>query len=79
MTARTGARSRTGSNPAATCRCATAREDGLWVIADKRQVVYGRKDVAPDERLKAAEKLKETEDRKAAELAEKFKAAIERQ
>ena len=38
----------------------SAREDGLWVIAGKRQVVYGRKDVAPDERLKAVGTLKES-------------------
>ena len=56
----------------------SAREDGLWVIAGKRQVVYGRKDVTPDERLKAAEELKVAEDRKAAELSGKLMAAIGR-
>ena len=43
---------------------------GLWVIAGKRQMVYGRKDVAPAEALKAAEDLK------AAELKKKFEAGI---
>jgi TusA-related sulfurtransferase len=44
------------------------REDGLWVIAGRRQVVYGRKGVAPAERLAAAQVLKAAEDLKAAEL-----------
>ena len=47
---------------------------GLWVIAGKRQMVYGRKDVAPAERLAAAEALKAAEDLKAAELKKKFEA-----
>jgi hypothetical protein len=42
--------------------------DGLWVIADKRQVVYGRKDDTPSERLAAAGALKKAEDLKATEL-----------
>ena len=46
----------------------SSAESGLWVIAGKRQVVYGRKDVAPAERLAAAEALKAAEDLKAAEL-----------
>jgi hypothetical protein len=45
----------------------SAREDGLWVIAGKRQVVYGRQDIGPGERFTAAESLKANEDRKAAE------------
>jgi hypothetical protein len=32
-------------------------KDRLWVIGGKRQVVYGRLDVSPDERLEAARKL----------------------
>ena len=57
----------------------SAREDGLWLIAGTRQVVYGRQEIAPGERFASANSLKAEEDRKAAELAEKFKAAIERQ
>ena len=45
----------------------SAREDGLWVIAGKRQVVYGLQDIGPGERFTAAESLKANEDRKAAE------------
>ena len=77
MTARTGARSRTGSK---SCGYVPVRnssaESGLWVIAGKRQVVYGRKDVAPAERLAAAEALKAAEDLKAAELKKKFGTGI---
>ena len=54
----------------------SSAESGLWVIAGKRQVVYGRKDVAPAERLAAAEALKAAEDLKAAELKKKFGAGI---
>jgi hypothetical protein len=54
----------------------SSAESGLWVIAGKRQVVYGRKDVAPAERLAAAEALKAAEDLKAAELKKKFEAGI---
>jgi hypothetical protein len=35
----------------------TVAKDGLWVVRGKRQVVYGRMDVAPADRIKAAEKL----------------------
>ena len=51
----------------------SSAESGLWVIAGKRQVVYGRKDVAPAERLAAAEALKAAEDLKAAELEEEVR------
>ena len=54
----------------------SSAESGLWVIAGKRQVVYGRKDVAPAERLAAAEALKAAEDLKAAEPKKKFEAGI---
>ena len=54
----------------------SSAESGLWVIAGKRQVVYGRKDVAPAERLAAAEALKAAEDLKAAELKKSFEAGI---
>ena len=53
-----------------------ARKDGMWLIAGKRQMVYGRQDITPDERLKAAEELKAAEDRKAAEYKSKFEAGI---
>ena len=52
----------------------SSAESGLWVIAGKRQMVYGRKDVAPAERLAAAEALKAAEDLKAAEQKKKFEA-----
>jgi hypothetical protein len=54
----------------------SSAESGLWVIAGRRQVVYGRMDVVPDERLKAVGKFKEAEDLKAAELKKKFEAGI---
>jgi hypothetical protein len=44
----------------------SSAESGLWVIAGERQMVYGRKDVAPAERFAAAEALKAAEDLKAA-------------
>ena len=34
-----------------------AKSDGLWVIAGKRQTVYGQKDISPDELVKAARGL----------------------
>ena len=54
----------------------SSAESGLWVIAGKRQMVYGRKDVAPAERLAAAEALKAAEDLKAAEPKKKLGAGI---
>jgi hypothetical protein len=54
----------------------SSAESGLWCIAGKRQMVYGRKDVAPAERLTAARKLKEAEDLKAAEQKKKFEATM---
>ena len=54
----------------------SSAESGLWVIAGKRQMVYGRKDVAPAERLAAAEALKAAEDMKTAEFKRKFEAGV---
>ena len=54
----------------------SSAESGLWVIAGKRQVLYGRKDVAPAERFAAAEALKAAEDLKAVEQKKKFLAGI---
>ena len=53
------------------------REDGLWVIADKRQVVYGRKDDTPSKRLAAAGALKKAEDLKATELKKRGNTVTE--
>jgi hypothetical protein len=54
----------------------SSAESGLWVIAGKRQVVYGRKDVAPAERLAAAEVLKAAEDSETAKHKRKFETGI---
>ena len=53
------------------------RNDGLWIIQGKRQVVYGRRDLTPDERVKAAEQLDAEEARRAAERVTPFKNAEE--
>ena len=36
-----------------------SRSDGLWIVNDKRQVVYGRRNIPLDQQVKAAKKLSE--------------------
>ena len=47
----------------------TSRDDGLWVVDDKRQVIYGRKTLGEAMRFTAASALKAAADKAAAERA----------
>jgi hypothetical protein len=49
------------------------RKDNRWVINKKEQAIYGRRDVTPAARFKAADAFKVEEERKAAEVAEKYR------
>jgi len=55
----------------------TGREDGLWIIEGKRQVVYARRDLTPAARFAAAEKLDAEEAHRAAARVKAFKGITE--
>jgi hypothetical protein len=50
-----------------------SRADGLWVINERRQAIYGRMDVAPKDRFDAAKALVAALEQAAAEAAKRFK------